>query len=76
MIQDLEAENEKVGLRLNPDKTRIMTNGSKNKILLGNTENNYTDEYIYLGQIKTQKEPMHKEIKRSITNEWKRVMFC
>ncbi|KAG6464707.1 hypothetical protein O3G_MSEX014681 [Manduca sexta] len=72
MIEDLATESGKVGLKLNPEKTRVMTNGNKIKIQLKNTEINYTDEYVYLGQLITQKEHMTKEVERRITNGWKR----
>lgn len=72
MIEDLATESEKVGLKLNPEKTRVMTNGTKSTIQLKNTEISYTEEYIYLGQLITQNEPMIKEAERRITNGWKR----
>ncbi|XP_050680147.1 uncharacterized protein LOC126976047 [Leptidea sinapis] len=72
MIEELATESEKIGLKLNPDKTRVMTNGKKDMIQLGNTEINYTDEFIYLGQLITQKKPMREEVKRRITNSWRR----
>ena len=72
MIRDLANESDKVGLRLNPDKTKLMTNGNKSKIKLEHKEINYTDEYIYLGQLITQQESKQKEVARRITNGWKR----
>ncbi|GBP47009.1 Putative uncharacterized transposon-derived protein F52C9.6 [Eumeta japonica] len=71
MIEDLAIESERVGLKLNPEKTRVMTNGNKTAIEVGNTEINYTDEYVYLGQLITLKEPMREEVKRRITNGWR-----
>lgn len=68
MIEGLAIEREKVGLTLNPEKTRVMTNGNKDTIHLGNTEINYTDEYVYLGQLITQKQPMCEEVKKRIAN--------
>lgn len=72
MINELATESDKAGLKLNPEKTRIMTNGSKNTIQIDQMEINYTDEYIYLGQIITQQEAMQKEVERRVTNGWKR----
>ncbi|CAG4955332.1 unnamed protein product [Parnassius apollo] len=72
MIEDLSIESERVGLKLNLEKTRVMTNGEKTTIRIRNTEINYTDEYIYLGQLITQKEPMREEVKRRITNSRRR----
>lgn len=72
MIEELAIESERVGLKLNPEKTRMMTNGEKTEIKIGNTEVNYTDEYIYLGQLITHKEPMREEVNRRIANSWRR----
>ncbi|GBP59219.1 Putative uncharacterized transposon-derived protein F52C9.6 [Eumeta japonica] len=71
MIEDLAIESEKADLKLNSEKTRVMTNGNKTAIEVENTEINYTDEYVYLGQLITLKEPMREEVKRRITNGWK-----
>ncbi|GBP50358.1 Putative uncharacterized transposon-derived protein F52C9.6 [Eumeta japonica] len=71
MIEDLAIESERVGLKLNPEKTRVMTNGNKTAIEVGNTEINNTDEYVYLGQLITLKEPMREEVKRIIINGWR-----
>ncbi|GBP58848.1 LINE-1 retrotransposable element ORF2 protein [Eumeta japonica] len=73
MINELTMESEKVGLKLNPQKTRVMTNGERININLGNKQIDYTDEYIYLGQLITDDDPMRKEIERRITNGWRRV---
>ncbi|GBP02857.1 Putative uncharacterized transposon-derived protein F52C9.6 [Eumeta japonica] len=48
-----------------------MTNGKKTAIEVGNAEINYTDEYVYVGQLITLKEPMREEVKRRITNGWR-----
>ncbi|GBP94066.1 Putative uncharacterized transposon-derived protein F52C9.6 [Eumeta japonica] len=71
MIEDLVVESERVGLKLNPEKTRVMTNGNKSAIEVGNTEINYIDEYVHLGHLTTLKEPMREEVKRRITNGWR-----
>lgn len=72
MIKELAKESARVGLAMNPEKTRVMSNGYKHTIDLGNTEINYTDEYIYLGQLITQNDPMQKEVERRIINGWKK----
>lgn len=71
MIKELAKESERVGLAMNPEKTRVMTNGDRHNIDLGNTEINYTDEYVYLGQLVTRGDPIQKEVDRRITNGWK-----
>ncbi|GBP68178.1 Retrovirus-related Pol polyprotein from type-2 retrotransposable element R2DM; Endonuclease [Eumeta japonica] len=71
MIEDLAIESERVDLKLNHEKTRVMTNGNKIAMEVGNTEINYTDEYVYLEQLIGLKEPMHEEVKKIITNGWR-----
>lgn len=58
MIKELAKESEREGLAMNPEKTRVMTNGYKHTIDLGSTQISYTDEYVYLGQLITLKDPM------------------
>ncbi|CAG4943569.1 unnamed protein product [Colias eurytheme] len=72
MIKELATESMKVGLKLNPEKTRVMTNGERITINLGTNQIDYTDEYIYLGQLITDDNQMCKEVERRITNAWKR----
>ncbi|GBP91608.1 LINE-1 retrotransposable element ORF2 protein [Eumeta japonica] len=72
MIKELAKESGRVGLTMNMEKTRVMTNGYKHTIDPGDIVINYTDEYVYLGQLITQKDPMQKEVDRRITNGWKR----
>ncbi|GBP69958.1 hypothetical protein EVAR_85726_1 [Eumeta japonica] len=71
MVEDLAIENERVGLKINPEKMRVMINGKKIAIEVGYMEINYTDEYVYLGQLITLKESMREEVKRRITNSWR-----
>ncbi|GBP58041.1 Mediator of DNA damage checkpoint protein 1 [Eumeta japonica] len=72
MIYELAKESEKTGLKLNPEKTKVMTNGKKSTIRIGNNQIDYTDEYVYLGQLITQEDPICKEVERRIINSWKR----
>ncbi|GBP09530.1 Putative uncharacterized transposon-derived protein F52C9.6 [Eumeta japonica] len=72
MIYELANESEKTGLKLNPEKTKVMTNGKKSTIRLGNNQIDYTDEYVYLGQLITQEDPICKDVERRIINSWKR----
>ena len=72
MINELARESEKAGLRLNPEKTRVISNGEEHPIKLGKAPIDYTDEYIYLGQLMTQNNAVNKEVERRITNGWKR----
>lgn len=72
MLNELASESEKVGLKLNPEKTKVMTNGTKSSINVGKSEITYVEEYIYLGQLISPKDNINKEIKRRIANSWKR----
>ncbi|GBP84804.1 Putative uncharacterized transposon-derived protein F52C9.6 [Eumeta japonica] len=72
MIKELAKESGRVGLTMNMEKTRVMTNGYKHTIDPGDIVIKYTDEYVYLGQLITQKDPVQKKVDRRITNGWKR----
>lgn len=61
-IEDLATESERIGLKLNPEKTRMMTNGEETTIKVGNTKVDHTDEYIYLRQLD---EEVNKKIMNS-----------
>lgn len=43
MIQDLQAESARVGLVMNLQKTKLMTNSSKQPIKIGNENLGYVD---------------------------------
>ncbi|CAF4744203.1 unnamed protein product [Pieris macdunnoughi] len=51
MIQDLNKESEKVGLKMNTSKTKLLSNSVPYEIKLNNQPLEYVEEYIYLGQI-------------------------
>lgn len=72
MLNELASESEKVGLKLNPDKTKVMTNGDKTSIRVNESQISYVEEYIYLGQIISPINNINKEIDRRIANSWKR----
>lgn len=72
MIQDLNKESEKVGLSMNVNKTKLLTNSNKYEIKINNQPVEYVEEYIYLGQIISHTDTTTKEIKRRIANGWKR----
>lgn len=71
MLNELASESEKVGLKLNPEKTKVMTNGPKSGIHVGASQISYVEEYIYLGQLISPKQNINKEIERRIANSWK-----
>ncbi|GBP69810.1 Retrovirus-related Pol polyprotein from type-1 retrotransposable element R2 [Eumeta japonica] len=72
MLNDLASESAKVGLQLNPEKTKVMTNGNKSSINVGESQISYVEDYIYLGQLISPKDNINKEIERRIANSWKR----
>ncbi|GBP24130.1 Putative uncharacterized transposon-derived protein F52C9.6 [Eumeta japonica] len=72
MIIDLNKESEKVGLFMNINKTKLLTNSNKYEIKINNQPVEYVDEYIYSGQIISHTDTTTKEIKRRIANGWKR----
>lgn len=72
MLNELASESAKVGLKLNLEKTKVMTNGNKSNIGVGESQISYAEEYMYLGQLISPKDNINKEIERRITNSWKR----
>ncbi|XP_050684522.1 uncharacterized protein LOC126979321 [Leptidea sinapis] len=72
MLQQLAEESMRVGLSMNTEKTKIMTNSDKIIITVNNEPIEYVEEYIYLGQVIATKESTEKEINRRVTNTWKK----
>ncbi|CAG4915287.1 unnamed protein product [Colias eurytheme] len=72
MLTQLDRESRKVGLTMNLDKTKLMTNNIKTPILLDSNQIEYVDEYTYLGQIIAPENQMQKEINIRINKAWKR----
>ncbi|XP_063619666.1 uncharacterized protein LOC134792326 [Cydia splendana] len=71
MLVQLEKESNIVGLTLNTDKTKLMTNHEKAPISLNNSCIEYVNQYTYLGQIISPEDQMTKEINTRICNAWK-----
>ena len=61
-------ESEKVGLKLNSEKTKLITNGVKDQIKVGDAVIDYLDEYVYLGQLLAPEDNINKEIERRIAS--------
>lgn len=70
MLNDLARNSKKVGLSLNPTKTKIMTNGSREDVIVEGRNIEFVDEYIYLGQRVSFKNRTENEIKRRIAIAW------
>lgn len=71
MLQELHTKSKEIGLTMNADKTKVMTNALEIPIKVDTTEIEYTNEYIYLGQLVTFRQNTEKEINRRITAAWK-----
>ena len=74
MMVEMVSESKKVGLQINLDKTRVMSNNfacDDIKILVEGQEIKKVEEYVYLGQLITGDGQKEKEVKRRITLGWK-----
>ena len=49
-MDELTQQSKVAGLELNPQETKLMTNSTEDTIKVNNTELQYVNEYIYLGQ--------------------------
>lgn len=72
MINSLNEESIKVGLKMNTSKTKVMTNTAKVTITVNNSALEYVEDYIYLGQVISTKDQMTKEINLRIASGWKK----
>lgn len=72
MIRELSEKSKKVGLSLNAEKTKIITNGEPHKVTVDGKQVEYVEEYIYLGQLVSFRDCTVKEIQRRIALAWKK----
>lgn len=72
MLNSLNEESKKVGLFMNKDKTKLLTNSEPVPISIDNQLIEYVSEYIYLGQIISHSDQSTKEINRRTANGWKK----
>lgn len=70
MIQSLSNESRKVGLEINWEKTKLMTNRQNITIKSDSTEIEYAEDYIYLGHLISFKSCNDKEVERRIKITW------
>lgn len=68
MIKDLDEKSRVVGLEMNTNKTKLMTNS----IEVNGIKFEYVTEYVYLGQIISPEDYMTKEISKRIASGWKK----
>lgn len=71
MLQELHTKSKEIGLTMNKDKTKVMTNAPEIPIRVDTTEIEYTTEYVYLGQLVTFRQNTKKEINRRTSAAWK-----
>ena len=76
MLNDLNRESFKVGLKMHKGKTRLMFNDKTQRrvIRVDNETLEVVEEYNYLGQILKLTRNNEHEVKRRITLGWK--TFC
>ncbi|GBP92982.1 hypothetical protein EVAR_11227_1 [Eumeta japonica] len=74
MIESLNDRNMKVGLCLNKDKTKVLTNSEPVTIKIDNHLLEYVQDYIYQGQIMFYKDQTKNGIEQRIRNGWKK--YC
>ena len=71
MISELNAASKTAGLSINYSKTKIMSNGRKDRITVEGSEIQYVKDYLYLGQLISLSCQQDKEIKRRIGQAWR-----
>lgn len=72
MLNTLDIESKRIGLNMNLNKTKVMTNGVQRPIKLEDAEIEYVSEYIYLGQTISFQNATAKEIDRRIATAWRK----
>ncbi|CAK1595505.1 unnamed protein product [Parnassius mnemosyne] len=72
MINNLNEESIKAGLKMNTNKTKIMTNSTKSNITINGDSLEYVKDYIYLGQVISIENQIPKEINLRIATGWKK----
>ncbi|XP_073960575.1 uncharacterized protein [Choristoneura fumiferana] len=73
MINELNQASSKVGLEMNLEKTKVMTNHHTTPILINNIPLEFVEKYIYLGkQISFNKDNNLEEVERRVAITWKK----
>ncbi|KAJ4437180.1 hypothetical protein ANN_17315 [Periplaneta americana] len=65
-------DQQRASLSMNPEKTKLTTNASEDRIHLNGQPLEYVEDYIYLGQNLSFSRNSEKEIKRRISMAWKK----
>ncbi|XP_037872508.1 uncharacterized protein LOC119629720 [Bombyx mori] len=73
MINQLNVQSKRVGLLMNKDKTKVMTNSVKHPIKLEGKTLEFVNKYIYLGkEISFEDRSEEEEVQRRINMSWKK----
>lgn len=73
MLQSLNTQSQKIGLKMNASKTKIITNSSRKPIKIEGKPIEYVNDYVYLGkQVSFEANSNEKEIDRRINIAWKK----
>lgn len=72
MLRTLHLQSIKVGLEINFDKTKVMTNHILTSIQINGENVEYVNDYIYLGKQLSFREIDKEEVERRIGSAWKR----
>ncbi|CAH2103972.1 unnamed protein product [Euphydryas editha] len=71
MMSSLDCESSKIGLEMNLNKTKILTNNCERPIMIKGNNIEYVSEYIYLGkQISFKTSSNEEEVTRRINATW------
>lgn len=73
MMRSLDFESSKIGLEINVNKTKILTNNVERPIVIKGNNMEYVNEIIYLGkQISFKTSSNEEEVTRRINTTWKK----
>ncbi|CAF4752909.1 unnamed protein product [Pieris macdunnoughi] len=73
MMRSLDCESSKIGLEMNVNKTKILTNNRERQIVIKGNNIEYVRQYIYLGkQISFKTSNNEEEVTRRINTTWKK----
>lgn len=71
MLNDLNTASLEDGLSMNQSKTKLMTYSTQHKLLVGDVEVKYVDDYLYPGQLVSFQSHQNLEIAKRTENAWK-----
>ena len=77
MIQEVEEKSKSVGLKLNRQKTKVLLSEHvpEAPIIIGDTETERVDKYVYLGQNIAAEHNIRREITRRNRAGWNPINY-